>query len=804
MSTTSTERKDLRYASSVEYSDLTISSSELESESKKNSESFSKKERTTQLLKEIEKTKNEIDALDTKIKKKKNQIQANTKIVTRPPTKNKKSPTKSGQKRKGKNMKKSKAKLTQHHLTCINPRSDSCFYSGKVLPILLRTHLKSEKTSSVFEIFFLLNVYDRWKKFDPSLLLQYSNYRFLEKNKRQMEKRWNYAVRYTRLGASTFLVSCWDRANQKAHPALIKITCKQFELGLCKLDSEYAFTKTNCNNSNLSIEHSVLKLKWDCNNFAIYLENKSASNRIFFVDHRREESVVINCASQVDKHIIIYLFLLYNQSQGKHSLIGNNPEIQYIDPQSIDTFVQPPLLHPKRRIAQNLLSWKSFLIHNKIKSNKKLNNKNLFKIVYRSIRFYWDRNAINYLISVFVNREFPFLPGFIQLKKKNLTIGINHSAFKQFDFNSNFKIQFMKQDNKLLKIQGSVRNFEKFYSFKKKKIKLNANSKIEEIYISTQSKQDSVLLFFVISYFAESEILGKSGGEMDPVWENILKRFNYLCHFQDLNPNYNSKKRPRSSSSYNPNLPLNGSGGSQPNSKLDTNTDSDTCFESELDLEKEINKSQNGNKNKNGKKRKDGKKKRKNEEDEIKSESASQSEDSNLKAQTSDNLSVFSSEGDKESNEDSPHEKYSQDLTASSNNSNTSDKADENEERETIKIKIENAESESESESGPEPESEPESGAEQEKEQNKKFDIESENDFHDDFSSDENNMESNSNGSQSKWQNKSKKSHKNSNNSSSTSTLSSTIPSFDSKDDDQSISSENVSSNSEFVFSDSD
>ncbi|KAJ3429056.1 pre-mRNA 3'-end-processing factor fip1 [Anaeramoeba flamelloides] len=450
----------------------------------------------------LRKEKEQIETLEKLIKKKKKLIRSqNYEIDTFKKKKNQKN-----QKKKEIIKTRNVNKQKQQGLSLVDPKIDSCLHSQKVMPSLLK-YSKNEKY--LLENFFILNVFNRWKLIDIALL-EPSYQEFIKTNKKPYEICFENAIRYARLGSVSLPIRCWDLENAQKSSALIKIDKKRFEI-------VFAYN-INGNNGNDYNNHkrgglrSAMKSKWDPKTFTIYLHKQKNSKLVTFVNHKNEKAILIATPSLEIKYIIIFLFLIFNQSNGKDKSIGYNPRVRYIDPQMVNTAVLPNNIKPKRRLREHLVSYnKMFNPNNQYIANRKPQEER--KTLHTALKAYWKRRAVNFLCSVMVNREFPFLAGFIRVRKTGITVGIGNTVMKKFMFDSEFKIEQVESDDKLIHIKGKKYFLGKL-SFLKKKKNLS-NFEIDDTLIAANSSQDRNLIITFISYFFEGKRLGNAGGNPD-------------------------------------------------------------------------------------------------------------------------------------------------------------------------------------------------------------------------------------------------------------------------------------------------
>ncbi|KAJ6241340.1 hypothetical protein M0813_23533 [Anaeramoeba flamelloides] len=532
---------------------------------KKKKKSKNKKQNKMRNIKKLEyliqREKERIKKINFKIKTKQQEILDQK-------TKQKTNPKKSNEiklKNKTKNKNKVNFNKKKQGISIIEPKNNSCFYSQKVVPSLIKEYNEYNKSISIFEIFFLLNVYDKWKNIDIALL-EKKHQSMIKINKKEFELCFSYAINFSRIGYACLPIRCWDIQNQKETSALIKIDKNNLLIfydsnqnqthnhktknsdnhnnnnnkkkkknpnpnpntNLNEDDDDYNYfnEKNQLNNFNKKI---IFKSKWDPKELIIYIDQQSNSKLIYFVDNKNENACLIKTANFKMKYTLIFLFLIYNQSKGKNALIGKNPKIKYIDPHTINTTVLPPSITPKRKISSNFFSFQKIINDPNFRSSvRKYNNnrnyKNFLRLIKKSVLNIWKKRSVNYLVSVVTNREFPFLAGFIKIRTNTISIAMGHAVIKRFAFNDDFRIEKVKTDPKLIHIKGRKMDIGKFSIIKKKKKKkniLSLYSQMDDAFIATKTQDDCHLLYILIYYFLEAKRLGRGGGKPDPIWDNI-------------------------------------------------------------------------------------------------------------------------------------------------------------------------------------------------------------------------------------------------------------------------------------------
>ncbi|KAJ3452587.1 hypothetical protein M0812_04359 [Anaeramoeba flamelloides] len=470
---------------------------EINNQNQKKKKSKNKQQNKKRNIKKLEyliqREKERIKKINFKIKTKQQEILDQK-------TKQKTNPKKSNViklKNKTKNKNKVNFNKKKQGISIIEPKNNSCFYSQKVVPSLIKEYNEYNKSISIFEIFFLLNVYDKWKNIDIALL-EKKHQSMIKINKKEFELCFSYAINFSRIGYACLPIRCWDIQNQKETSALIKIDKNNLLIfydynqnqthnhktknsdnhnnnnnkkkkknpnpnpntNLNEDDADYNYfnEKNQLNNFNKKI---IFKSKWDPKELIIYIDQQSNSKLLYFVDNKNENACLIKTANFKMKYTLIFLFLIYNQSKGKNALIGKNPKIKYIDPHTINTTVLPPSITPKRKISSNFFSFQKIINDPNFRSSvRKYNNnrnyKNFLRLIKKSVLNIWKKRSVNYLVSVVTNREFPFLAG-----------------------------------------------------------------QMDDAFIATKTQDDCHLLYILIYYFLEAKRLGRGGGKPDPIWDNI-------------------------------------------------------------------------------------------------------------------------------------------------------------------------------------------------------------------------------------------------------------------------------------------
>eukprot|EP01155_Anaeramoeba_flamelloides_P023740 Anaeramoba_flamelloidesa808205_311.p1 GENE.a808205_311~~a808205_311.p1 ORF type:complete len:386 (-),score=109.96 a808205_311:63-1220(-) len=317
------------------------------------------------------------------------------------------SATKDKKKKKKKNKDDKKSKKEKDFLLVDALNSKSEYLKNNFHD--LYTKLKKSKSECEYELYFLINQINEWKKNKQ----KYTDRReksVTKKYKKQIDEGYSIVTKYLKMG--------------KAH---LNMRVDINNTGLyreCKLIIEKGFWRTEI----LNFEPGK-KMSWSkpCKLYIERLQHRIWKIEVSDKDNNKS-TYEFKADHKIDRTTSILAFFFFLKYQDKKKRIGYNPTVQDIDFDHLDISVIPP----DRSVNKKFL---------KLKPNiREINLKNDLSNEFDD---FYAKGGCNYLVSVIVLKSYPLEAGYLKVRKNSLKIGLGGKR-------KVIQIPF-KQDPKILK-----------------------------------------------------------------------------------------------------------------------------------------------------------------------------------------------------------------------------------------------------------------------------------------------------------------------------------------------------------------
>ncbi|KAJ3427537.1 hypothetical protein M0812_26051 [Anaeramoeba flamelloides] len=253
--------------------------------------------------------------------------------------------------------------------------------NGKVIP--------SDET--IYLIFFLLNTLDKWNTNIRETSITFRNGELGEFYDELSKDCVSDTIKIGKLGEMAFACELYQNKGKKKNYEKVEIEINKKIIKVCTVDQSIQYFKSNLNTSldisiNINEENYYLALSIGSN------EKKTVENFDCIVKFSQENQLA-TCLSTI-------LYFLKNKA--KKNVIGYNPQTQRVV-KDYSSRIYPILRAPNKKFEKLLSSVES--VDMSSNPNNILNQ-------------YYQKNGVNFLITIITNNEFPLTPGYIEIRKK--------------------------------------------------------------------------------------------------------------------------------------------------------------------------------------------------------------------------------------------------------------------------------------------------------------------------------------------------------------------------------------------------
>ncbi|KAJ6250278.1 tubulin-folding cofactor b [Anaeramoeba flamelloides] len=214
-------------------------------------------------------------------------------------------------------------------------------------------------------------------------------------------------IKIGKLGEIAFACELYQNKGEKKNYEKVEIEINKKIIKVCTVDQSIQYFKSNLNTSldisiNINEENYYLALSIGSN------EKKTVENFDCIVKFPQENQLA-TCLSTI-------LYFLKNKA--KKNVIGYNPQTQRVV-KDYSSRIYPILRAPNKKFEKLLSSVES--VDMSSNPNNILNQ-------------YYQKNGVNFLITIITNNEFPLTPGYIEIRKKKIKVYKDKSLFQTIPF----------------------------------------------------------------------------------------------------------------------------------------------------------------------------------------------------------------------------------------------------------------------------------------------------------------------------------------------------------------------------------